>query len=122
MTDQREIIISVEGQTVSRRNEARGELKKFLEQAAVKNGVLDELEMREIKEDATTQDFGATLIVVLGTPAALAIAKGIHDLIAKRGDSVRIRTKCGEVIATGGAANNINIAETVRAITDAKCQ
>jgi hypothetical protein len=68
------------------------------------------------KENAETQDFGATLVVILGTQAALALAKGVSDYIAKRGNRVVIKTEHGSVIATGDAASNIDVAATTRAL------
>jgi hypothetical protein len=68
------------------------------------------------KDRPDTQDFGATLVLALGTPAALAIAKGIHDFISKHGHRVTITTEHGEIIATGDGAKNIDVAQTVKAL------
>ena len=42
------------------------------------------------KNDATTQDFGATLVLVLGTPSALVIAKGIASYLSRDRGSITI--------------------------------
>jgi len=52
------------------------------------------------KDDQTTQDFGATLVLVLGTPAILAVAKGIASYLARHRGTISI-SKNGEVVATG---------------------
>src|SRR5690242_19169342 len=52
------------------------------------------------KDDPANQDFGATLILVLGTPAIIAIAKGIASYLARNRGTISI-SKDGKVIATG---------------------
>ena len=67
-----------------------------------------EQEVREIgdaevslkKDRSDSQDFGATLVLVFGTPVAIALAKGIAVFLQRHsGASIRIK-KNGEVIAT----------------------
>jgi hypothetical protein len=116
MIDERHIEITFEGLATSEKNTAVTELSELLAGVAVKSGNLDKMSLSVKKESETTQDFGATLVIVLGTPAALAIAKGVHDFISKRGSKVVIRIPGGEVIATGDAAQNIDVAKTAQAI------
>ena len=52
------------------------------------------------KDDPTTQDFGATLILVLGTPAVIAIAKGIASYLGRDRATISIY-KDGKVVASG---------------------
>jgi hypothetical protein len=57
-----------------------------------------QIERARARDD--TQDFGATLVMVLGTAAATAIAKGIANWIA-RNSGARIEiTADGRVVAT----------------------
>ena len=42
------------------------------------------------KDDPTNQDFGATLIAVLGTQVAIILARGIASWIAQRGISIEV--------------------------------
>jgi hypothetical protein len=52
------------------------------------------------KDDPTNQDFGATLILVLGTPAIIVLAKGIASYLARSRGTISI-SKNGQVVATG---------------------
>src|SRR5262245_60524709 len=103
--------IRFEGLNKAKANQAAVELRQLLRSAA---GPGESIEIH--KEDEQTQDFGSTLILVLGTPVAIAIAKGIRDYIAKSGSRVVIETADGKIIATGDAAANIDVAETAKAL------
>jgi hypothetical protein len=85
----------------------------LLTDIAAARGLSGSIQVTVSKEDDTRQDFGATLAIIFATPAAIAIAKGVHDFIAAKGHAVAIQHKNGSVIATGHAAKNIDIAETV---------
>ena len=63
------------------------------------------------KDDSTNQDFGATLVLVLGAPAVIKIASGIAALLAKRRTFISIEQD-GKLIAKGlGGADMARIAE-----------
>lgn len=62
------------------------------------------------------QNLGSDLILLISTPAMLAVAQGIRMWIAKRGSRVVITTKDGTVIAEGDAATNIDVKATVAAL------
>jgi hypothetical protein len=54
-----------------------------------------------IKDNQSTQDFGTVLVLVLGTPAVVIIAKGIADYLSRVGGTITIEDKNGKVIAKG---------------------
>lgn len=112
-TDERVLLIRFDDMTTADANRAAVELRKQLRSTLGTRVAID-----QIKENQETQDFGGTLAVVLGTPFALALAKGIRDYIAKRGCRVVLETPEGRVIATGDAAANIDVASTVAALGD----
>jgi len=65
----------------------------------------DDTVVRIEKDDPNSQDAGATLALLFGTPAAIAIARGIQSYIATRGTSLEIRTANGnQLVAHGDAA------------------
>jgi len=64
------------------------------------------LAMERKRENANSQDFGATLVLVLGTAAATAVAQGIRTwLAAHTGTTIEITDAKGQVVA-----RNINSA------------
>lgn len=61
-----------------------------------------QIELERIKDNENAQDFGATLILILGTPAILAVAKGIQTWLSKRNNvTLSFETKNGKVKASG---------------------
>ena len=68
------------------------------------------------KDDPTNQDFGATLIAVIGTPAVLVLAKGIATWIARRRAPVEIEIDGDKIIFRAEGAiddNAVKIAEAL---------
>lgn len=112
-TDDRVLMIRFDNMSVADANRAAVELRKQLRSKMGADVAID-----QVKENEETQDFGGTLAVVLGTPFALALAKGVRDYIAKRGCRIVLETPSGKLIATGDAASNIDVASTVAALGD----
>jgi hypothetical protein len=65
------------------------------------------------KADTTTMDFGATLVVVLGTPAVLAIAKGISAYLARERPGRLVITRDGVTIFEGTSGDAAKIAASL---------
>jgi hypothetical protein len=57
------------------------------------------------QEDPTNQDFGATLVLVLGTTAVTAVAKGIAAYLSRDRGTITIEAD-GKVVATGISGND----------------
>jgi len=71
------------------------------------------------KDDADSQDAGATLVLLFGSSAGAAIVQGIHAYLARRGgrDRITIKTADGtEIVATGDAARTLDAIAVLRAI------
>jgi len=59
------------------------------------------------KEKDNTQDFGATLVLVLGTGSAIALARGIADWMRKKPETaITVKTKDGEVVVQNVRSGN----------------
>jgi hypothetical protein len=58
--------------------------------------------VEQARDDENAQDFGATLILILGAPAVVRVASGIADYLRKRTQvSISVKSPKGEVVATG---------------------
>jgi hypothetical protein len=65
------------------------------------------------KPDTTTMDFGATLVMVLGTPAILAIAKGISVFLARERAGTLVIKRNGDVVFKGNSSDAAKIAASL---------
>jgi hypothetical protein len=89
-------------------NEA-GIKAKRLRQALL--DVAPDVELALAKDDPTNQELGATLVLLLGTPAFIAVANGIAAYLARDRAKITI-SKGGEVVAEGISGQDaVRIAE-----------
>ncbi len=74
------------------------------------------IEVERKRGDPRTQDFGATLLLVLGTPAVPALIKAITDWLTLRHQvGITIKTAEGELIATNLTSKDaMKLAESFR--------
>ncbi len=105
------LLIRFEGLSLAESYHAAEELRGMLKRAAGADVAIE-----TVKEDEQTQDLVSTLVAIFGTSVALAIAEGIKDYIAIRGNRIVMETFDGRVIATGDGARNIDVAKTVEAL------
>jgi hypothetical protein len=62
--------------------------------------VTGNIDVSRKKDRVDSQDFGSTLVLVFGTPVAIALARAISTFLQRQsGAKIRI-TKSGEVVAT----------------------
>jgi hypothetical protein len=111
-----EVAVAFPSCSIAEANQLAIELQARFSRISASRGLRSSIEATIFKSDPNHQDFGASLAIIFGTPAAVAIAKGVHDLIAAKGHEVVIKTKGGSIIARGNAAKNIDISETVIAL------
>ncbi len=96
-----DLLISFDDVDLAEANQLAGELQYDLESQVEGVGV------NLVRGKARTMDFGATLAIMLGSAAATAVAKGIQAWLAKRDSAtVTIKTRTGEIIATGVSAGD----------------
>ena len=111
MTDERVVRVRCLSANKAEANKSATELRGHLLRVAG-----SDIQVEIVRTDEETMDFGSTLVLVLGTGAAVAVAEGIRDFIAKWGDSVIIETAGGKVIARGDAASGLDAAAVVAAL------
>lgn len=104
-----EIKIRFEELTVAEGGQRAEELRNDL----LDIGAIDNKDVQVAKDDPQTQDFGATLVLMLGAPAAVVLAKGIKDYLERRGGTISIESD-GKVVAKG--VRGSDVARIVEAI------
>jgi DNA-binding transcriptional LysR family regulator len=73
----------------------------------------DDVRAEVRKEDPTTQDFGATLVLVLGSGAVVAIAKGIQRYLSRDREGELVIEEDGSVRFKGNSKDAARIAEAL---------
>jgi hypothetical protein len=86
-------VIEIEGASSAEANRYAEELRDAL------LGATSEIEVERQRTDTSTQDFGATLVLILGTPAAIVLAKAFRDWINRRKNAkLTWKTPDGEIL------------------------
>src|SRR5690348_14902833 len=63
-------------------------------------GVSRDAKIKTAQADVNTQDFGASIVIgILTTPAIVALCNKIGDWLVKKGSTISIKTKDGEIVA-----------------------
>ena len=85
----------------------------------LRNGILDkssDIEVNVEQEDPTNLDFGASLVLILGAPAVVALAKALGDWLRLRNSAkIRIISDNGDVIVENVTSDNID--SIIKAVT-----
>ena len=79
------------------------------------------LDVERVKDDPTTQDFGATLILILGTQSVIAIARGIEAFLARRRAKLEIASD-GTVVFRGDSSDAVKVVEALQGGAPTKSQ
>lgn len=88
--------IAFEGVSEADANRYAEELQEFLRDAS------SDVTVERKRENPATQDFGSTLVLVLGTPAVVAIARAIGNWLALRRGTITIEAENGEITKITG--------------------
>jgi hypothetical protein len=108
MDQQTEFLVSLDGLTKRDADALVDDLLTDLRRSGIKDA-------SRLREDERTQDFGATLVLVLGTPAVLAAIKAIRDWATRKNAGVIIRKKNGDVIVKG--LESKDVAEVAKSVS-----
>lgn len=108
-----DILVSFPDTDMATANDLAGDLKESLAED------MPDLSVGRFRDDSRTQDFGATLAIVLGSTAVTALAKGIASWLARRQDA-QLRLK---QTTSDGQVREITLhgqpsARTERIVTD----
>jgi hypothetical protein len=75
-----------------------------------------DIQVERLRERADTQDFGATLAVILGTAAVTELAKGLASWLARNsGAKIEIRKK-GKVVVTATHLDSADVPKLAEAL------
>jgi hypothetical protein len=89
--DQQSYMITFDDVSPADANRYADELREVLLDAS------PDVRVERKRENPSTQDFGATLVLILGTPAAVTIARAIGNWLALRRGTISIETEKGEI-------------------------
>ena len=81
MTVNSDVVISFLDADLVTANDLAGDLTESLAEDA------PTLSVTRLREDPLTQDFGATIVIILGTTAVTALAKGVAKWLERRQDA-----------------------------------
>jgi hypothetical protein len=96
-------IIEVEGDSSADTNRYAEELRNALRSAA------PEAQVERRRADPDAQDFGATLVLILGTPVAVVLANAFRDWLNRRSNArVHIKTPEGDILLEGVTAKDVH--------------
>lgn len=109
-----EILISFPEVSPAQANRYAAELQDMLKQAS------SDVSVERIRSDPEAMDFGATLAVILGTPAAIALATAVKRWLARHGTKLIVKTKNGEVLAEN--LDSKDVAAIAAAFTQSESQ
>ncbi len=99
--DQQTYIVTFEGVSPADAQRYAEELQDALLDAT------PDITVQRRRENALTQDFGATLILILGAPAVVAVVKAAGDWLMRRNSaSLTWKTTDGELVVQGISSKN----------------
>jgi hypothetical protein len=81
-----DVLVSFLDTDLATANDLAGDLAESLAEDA------PTLSVTQLREDSRTQDFGATIAIILGSTAVTALAKGVAKWLARRQDA-RLRLR-----------------------------
>jgi hypothetical protein len=81
MTKAADFLIAFQGVDVATANGLAADLEDFLSES------VPDADIERRREDPLTQDFGATLAIIVGSAAVTALAKGVASWLARRQDA-----------------------------------
>ena len=99
--DQKTYIVTFEGVSHSDAQRYAEELRDVL------LNTTPDISVQRKRESSLTQDFGATLILIFGAPAVVAVVKAVGDwLIRRNSASLTWKTADGELVIQGISSKN----------------
>lgn len=81
MTNNSDLLISFVNEDLATANDLAGDLAEFLRDD------IPALSVARLRQDSRTQDFGATIGIILGSAAVTSLARGVAAWLARRQDA-----------------------------------
>jgi acetylornithine deacetylase/succinyl-diaminopimelate desuccinylase-like protein len=104
------VVISFGDTTTAEGNRFAGSLAETL------RGLNPTIQVERIRERPDTQDFGASLAVILGTAAVVELAKGIASWLARNsGSKIEIRRE-GQVVMFASHLDSVDVPKLAEAL------